>query len=92
MILIVFSIRNRRKFNNYVVKHEKKINKSNSTIGENILNIQLELSQKLEDNIKSLTELNEGNKKDLIKKINDQRDAIESKLREINNQLDDKFK
>ena len=92
IISIVFSIFNRRKFTNYVVKHKKEINKSNSKIGENILNIQLEFTQKLEDNIKSLTELNEGNKKDLIKKINDQRDAIESKLREINSQLEDKFK
>ena len=92
IISIAFIILNRRKFTNYVVNHEKKTDKSISMIGENILTVQLEFVKKLEDSIKSLTELNEGNKKDLIKKINDQRDAIESKLREINNQLEDKFK
>jgi len=59
---------------------------------ESLLALKGDLLVKLETEVEKLSKTEEKDKKEIRKKLTEARESIESRLREINNQLDDKFK
>jgi len=91
LISIAFLILNRKKFRKQNAALGKELKTLLKQTEEKSQEIKQDILQKIEEEIKKLEEIDEKNKKDIQHRLNESRESIESRLREINNQLDDRF-
>lgn len=92
LLTALFLFINRKKFNRHIKQSNDEIKQQYEVVNKKLDELKKQLNNKIEENQKLLNESDEQISKELNKKINDHKEHIDGVIRNISNQIEDKFK
>lgn len=92
LLTALFLILNKRKFKKHIKQSNDEIKQQYAAVDKKLDELNKQLHAKIEENKKSLNKSDEQIITELTKKINEHKEHIDGVVRNISNQIEDKFK